>query len=66
MERTPYKVNCPSCGSSYLTREQYVEQMRRPNQPWRCPTCHGAAIWDDANYESWFDINDAGREAKCP
>lgn len=52
--QTPYAVNCWGCNGGdlvYLTKEQYDEQMDRPQYGWRCPNCGQSAEWSDENYE---------------
>jgi hypothetical protein len=65
-EPTPYRVICHynpfggvGCGPSYLTYEEYLNQMSHPNSTWRCPKC-GAydAEWDDDNYERMTEPDD--------
>lgn len=51
---TPYAVYClAGCrvGLIYLTYEEYIRQMERPDDLWRCPICRGEAEWSDTNYE---------------
>lgn len=56
---SPYLIHCVkdedfgSCGnSSYLTEEQYTEQMENPNRGWKCPQCGCYPCdWDDTNFE---------------
>jgi hypothetical protein len=58
-EPTPYRVIChydplgrTGCGGSFLTYEEYVRQMERPDATWQCPKCGSYdASWDDDNYE---------------
>lgn len=60
--RTPYAVICygdssighHGCGRVYLTKEQYMQQMGRPDATWKCPQCGFEAGFDDANYEEWL------------
>jgi hypothetical protein len=60
-ERTQYAVTClgpfdlPGNGHGlvYLTKEEYIQQLDRPDSTWRCPICHYDAIWDDDNYEDF-------------
>ena len=49
---TPYRIECPNCGSVYLSQAEYERQMREPALRWRCPLCAAEAEWDDANYEA--------------
>ena len=59
MKRTAYAVFCygdPSighmgCGRVFMTRDQYMQQMSRPDSTWRCPECNFEADFDDDNYE---------------
>lgn len=56
-----YLVHCVkdedfgSCGaSSYLTKNQYMQQLGNPNKGWSCPQCGCYPCeWDDANYEKF-------------
>lgn len=50
-EPTPWAVICAVHGQVYLTEDEYVKQLERPNSYWRCPRCNMTATWDDANYE---------------
>lgn len=67
---SPYLVHCVkdenfgSCGaSSYLTEEQYNQQLSDPNKGWRCPQCHCYPCnWDDAHNENHL----TAEEAECP
>lgn len=45
---TDYAVMCDEgCGLVFLTEQQYIHQMERPDSLWRCPKCGGGAEWDD-------------------
>ena len=56
---SPYLIHCKkdeqfgSCGaSSFLTKEQYTQQMMGPDKGWRCPKCGCYPCdWDDENFE---------------
>lgn len=58
-EKTPYLIHCikdedfGSCGAStYLTEEEYNQQITNPDIGWRCPKCNcHPCSWDDKNYE---------------
>lgn len=68
-QKTPYAVIClpdpdmpreyPGCGKVYLTEKQYLQQLDRPNQTWRCPACGSEASWDDEHYERYLDVEAA-------
>jgi len=57
--KSPYLIHCVkdedfgSCGaSSYLTEEQYINQMKDADRGWRCPICNCYPCdWDDDNYD---------------
>ncbi len=48
---TPYAVyckgRCSSSGLMFLTEQEYMKQMDRPDSLWQCPQCKGPAEWDD-------------------
>lgn len=52
-DKTPYAVNCNghidgmNCGLQYLSEDQYLAQLNRPDSTWRCPVCRAEASWDD-------------------
>lgn len=47
-DETPYAVRCRyGCGLQFLTHDDYVAQMCRPDSLWRCPSCGDDASWDD-------------------
>lgn len=60
---TPYLIHCVldedfgSCGkSSFLTKEQYNEQMARPDRGWQCPVCRCYPCdFDDVHYEKFMN-----------
>lgn len=62
-EKTPYLIHCPkskdgsSCGqSTFLTKEQYMNQMMNPNKGWQCPQCGiYPCDWDDKNYDDYIE-----------
>lgn len=69
--RTPYAVRCRgdhgieglgSCGTVYMTRDEYNFQMSRPDSFWSCPKCGSSGSWDDDNYEKY--INESEQEAE--
>ena len=43
------------CGTQYLTREQYIAEMNKPDSRWSCPCCHGLANYDDEELERLED-----------
>ena len=43
--------------ASYLTTEQYEEQLRNPDALWKCPVTREFGHWDD----EWYEEN-IGRE----
>lgn len=53
--RTPYAVLCDDHGQQFLTAEEYVYQMSRPDLLWRCPRCGEFAHWDDDEYDAALD-----------
>lgn len=62
-EKTPYLIHCikdedfGSCGkSSYLTKQQYLDQMKNPDRGWQCPVCRCYPCdFDDKNFEEFND-----------
>jgi hypothetical protein len=58
---TPYAVRCHCVNGDlvYMTFGAYMRQMARPNSFWICPRCGCDARWDDANYESRSNTEDA-------
>lgn len=52
---TPYAVECPEHGKVYLSGDNYMRQLQRPDDKWRCPTCDRVSEWDDDNY--WDAVN---------
>ncbi len=46
-----YEAEIGCGGFVPLTKEQYDQQMMRPNQTWRCPRCLSEAEWDDFYWE---------------
>lgn len=52
--RTPWAVNCPNHGLTFLTQEEYDLQMSRPDDPWVCPICNVLSTWSDNNYETFY------------
>lgn len=49
---TPWAVICSVHAQVFLTREEYVRQLKQVSQRWECPKCFRPADWDDDNYES--------------
>jgi len=60
--RTPYQVDCPFCGPVFLTREYYNMQMGCANSKWACGNCGEQAIWNDNNYEDFYDKEAKGAD----
>jgi hypothetical protein len=57
-QRTPYAVKCWNCAGGelvYMTREFYLAQMQAVDYGWVCPRCFENAIWDDENYDWFFE-----------
>jgi len=70
-EKTAWRVICPHHGPVFLTREEYMAQMKAPNNKWECTAfdmgnpkdpddvgpgvCGAKASWDDHWYEMWMD-----------
>lgn len=57
---TAYGVHCkgqdcntPCNGGDiiYLTTDEYIRQMYRPDSFWQCPECGSDAWWDDDNFD---------------
>lgn len=52
-DKTPYAVYCNgyfdgmTCGLQFLSEDQYLAQLNRPDSTWRCPKCSADASWDD-------------------
>lgn len=45
---TLYAIICDEqCGTICLTKEQYIQQLKKPDHGWYCPRCGGSANWDD-------------------
>lgn len=49
---TAWAVDCPACGTIYLTDEEYDRQMWLADRRWQCPVCKGIAEWNDEIYEA--------------
>ena len=49
--RTPFAVLCDDHGQQFLTEEQYLRQLNRPDWFWTCPRCGESAHWDDDEYD---------------
>ncbi len=63
---TPYSVICEGpydlpdvagCGHVFLTKQEYINQMNRPDSTWRCPHCGSEAAFDDVNFEFTFPVD---------
>jgi hypothetical protein len=52
--RTPYAVICREHGQKFLTNDEYMRQLCRPDALWTCPKCGEASQFDDDNYEASF------------
>jgi hypothetical protein len=62
MATSPYNVICPLHGQVPLTYDQYIQQMMRPDDVWRCPhmgedergmgPCGCPSEFDDDAYEA--------------
>ena len=55
---SPYAISCYHKGRPvrvFMTEEQYLRQLRRPNNLWVCPSCGETAWFDDTNYEFWMN-----------
>jgi hypothetical protein len=50
--KTPFAVLCDDHGQRFLTHEQYLRQLNRPDSLWACPACGESAHWDDDEYEA--------------
>lgn len=71
MERPTYElgkyeavVYCPTHKEVVLTKEEYISQMKQPDEFWKCPICGSNAIWSDENYEVWID--EQPKKYPCP
>lgn len=56
LDRTPYAVLCDDHGQRFLTHEQYLRQLNRPDSLWACPRCGESAHWDDDEYEAAIEF----------
>lgn len=53
--KTPYAVHCETgCGQSFLTEEEYLRQLNKPDSVWQCPRCGDSAGFDDENFDNNF------------
>jgi uncharacterized C2H2 Zn-finger protein len=59
---TPYAVNCDWCGTVFLTEQEYIRQLYKPDSLWQCPKCGATAWWDDDNYDSYQKGGDTDEE----
>lgn len=50
--------------ASYLTKEQYVDQLFSPEDLWRCPVTREGGEFDDEWYESNLNLNNDNNENK--
>jgi hypothetical protein len=48
---TPYAVICPTHGQVFLTHDEYINQMCKPDSLWKCPIDGMVCSFDDKNYE---------------
>ena len=51
---TPWAVRCFHCNKGelvYMTRDEYLRQLRNADNTWECPCCGQRASWNDSNYE---------------
>lgn len=39
------------CGRRGLTEAEYMRQLDKPDQKWRCPDCQADALFDDAAFD---------------
>lgn len=51
-----YGVICPMHGPVDIGAVEYVRQMNRPNDRWRCPLCREISNFDDEKYEKEMGI----------
>jgi hypothetical protein len=42
-----FKLICDDCGPKMISRENYRQQLCKPDSFWECPSCGGGAYWDD-------------------
>ena len=56
---TPWAVRC-CCSPTlvYLTEDEYLSQLSRPDNRWSCPRCGKTAKWDDDNYEAYQEVEE--------
>ena len=49
---TPYAgILCRIHGNVDIDKDNYLQQMARPNSKWVCPKCGADSIFDDDRYE---------------
>jgi Fe2+ or Zn2+ uptake regulation protein len=53
---TRYAVICPNHGQVFITFEEYMEQLDKPDSFWKCTKCNQISEFDDNNYESIDEI----------
>lgn len=53
--KTPWAIKCLNHDKVFLTYEEYMFQLSRPDRFWECPICKDLAIWDDDNYENYLN-----------
>lgn len=46
-----YGIICENCGPVQISKENYVNQLDRPDALWVCPSCGENAIFDDIRHE---------------
>lgn len=51
------EIGHAGCGEVDLTKEQYMDQMMRPDSFWRCPNCLMEAEFNDDRYEELQGIS---------
>lgn len=49
---TRWAVICRVHGLQFLSHDQYLEQLDRPDDRWECPVCGAIADWDDECQET--------------
>jgi hypothetical protein len=53
VEKTPWAVTCYRHKLVYLTADEYMFQLGRPDSLWTCPVCGHPAAWNDDNYTEY-------------
>ena len=59
----PYVVICPEHKHMVMSQEEYMAQMYKPNELWKCPICGQTAYWSDDDYEAWCDMNPVPKQS---